>query len=296
MQSQMNGWVKAACEPAHSLSVALGFNSLGWILYADSKGRQVADASHIQGIVKEIVGGSEQVRKYAWDVGDPFMLTALAAASTEIMDPAFSCYDNNTLTVGANIGDRLWALSGNESFRGVKSCAEARDYCFADPTGSLALIGQNVRFLCAHTCGCSDPMAGLWDLGKARLGCPATHCQRRMANNMRKSSVQCVDMNQTYLMSHGGWRHLLHRLNKTRTVPQDAVQNMSILGCEAIRYFNAPRTRDVCSLGEVINDIGVAPFCPESCRCASATQIRAESDCPGLCPKTCCYGYDYTRF
>jgi len=293
------------CEPAETLKYAIGTNAMGWILYtkatSDYGDESEVTSSFFSPSTRQIVrdlttkpaSSGDAAHKYAVELINLFDVSYSRTLDIASLVNNYSCYDGQTLHSDSTIGDRLFALTGDKTLANIGSCEEAYDLCFKKPTSMAhwstsevqrSMIGLNVRFLCADTCGCSDMFGGLWDLARAENGCPQQHCQRKLVN-LLKQEVPCKDSED---LERPGWINLLHRLSLTKTINTDMHSNLTTMGCKALHFFERNKIRDVCSLQAGVLDHGMAPFCPESCRCSDARSMGVPQDCDGLCPRSCC--------
>lgn len=291
------------CGPDENLNYAITGSAMGWLLYAITPdfggGYQGPFMDAMLGTVRDLTTQpmhSGATRK-AVRVGSAGELRIWAVADVDDLVSRFSCVDNHAIFPfdDGSLGDRLWAVSGNPALSNVVSCDEVQHLCFMLPNMtnySIAdyFLGINVRFMCARSCGCGGVHSGFWDLARTSYGCPQEHCQRQMLRTLKNPELSpCKDKDENMTdLERSGWNRLLDRLEVTRTIPENMRSNFSTMGCKALQFAPSGRIRDVCSMNVGFMDHGMAPFCPESCRCADALSIGAKENCPGLCPQSCC--------
>lgn len=144
-----------------------------------------------------------------------------------------------------------------------------------------------LRLLCPVTCGCSNPMSGLYRDGK-KSGCPVEKCQSAGTAYAQKLSIAtrplCADMSKAELDSTPGWKRFWDELRIFR--PQAAWKSVTdkflAQGCSALANITAGQKATLCNKGEVSG--AMTPFCPASCQCNSTTMCsKTYSGCPASC-------------
>jgi len=284
------------CEPAESLQYIVGMSELQWITFTKNTpawGESAATVvdSPIVGLLSDFIFNPREHEQYGLEAKDYIELQQNSILPLTDFIEQHSCNDYNSLkSSAATVGNRLWAITGEDSYLKMTTCQEVQHHCLrAD------IVGINVRFMCSDTCGCSGIYSGLWDMARSGWGCPEIRCRDRMLKTL-KSSAQCQDSNLTYL-EQTGWGFLIDRLRETNHITEIQHSNLTNLGCEAVKFipsvkkyttFEWRQFYDLCSLDEGAKNYGLASFCPVSCGCSNAVSHGAKANCSGLCPKKCC--------
>lgn len=157
-------------------------------------------------------------------------------------------------------------------------CAELRPHC----DGHLHIV----RILCPATCGCDDPLAGLYWSGH-ETGCPAEYCGPKKEEVL--STRVCEDHSPGELQDSAAWRRFWRSMLGSPTTPEgvrevmsrevfaDGVGGLMQGGCAVIPGLSEKATRFLCEGNDESGSI--AAFCPVACHCTA----QWSSNCPRSC-------------
>jgi hypothetical protein len=170
-----------------------------------------------------------------------------------------------------------------QSQTGIKNgsrCVDFKDHC-----GYQNM--RDLRFMCALTCGCADPLSGLLFEGPTE-GCPRDVCRRSPQYQRALATRECRDLNfaelhatpawaayfKQYLQFHSNWiPELAASWNATQTA-------FMTYGCGALSLQSSLGGLALRSFCEDTNAFkSVRTFCPVSCSCPASMR----SGCPPAC-------------
>lgn len=299
MGGDMDSIKQSLCSGNQNLDFIVGTNALGWVTYArtvpweESVKSVQSPVSARASVTKLLIDGNlEEASKYITNlsttpINRPIALLREADRKTlESLVANTACMDihwNPKARYDATIGAHLWTATGEEKLRNITTCAEVSRYCRLSNT---SLLGQNARFMCPITCGCASPSSGLWKLHQSQAGCPAPKCQEVLMEEVKSTHYQCEDTTLTYLNSTGNWSGMLGEMYSYGAITIPMLNNLTLMGCEALGYLNESKRVQLCDLTEgllgTIPVLGASFLCPVSCGCPAVNYDHGI-----ICPEAC---------
>lgn len=134
-----------------------------------------------------------------------------------------------------------------------------------------------LRLSCPVTCGCDNPMSGLFYNG-VEAGCPEALCQSS-ERYKRALDRNCDDMEFATLNALPGWHtwiRMFQERRKGRPSTRGLASDFLTKGCSALVGLSEDYLLELCIKDSHVSSISV--FCPTSCRC-NADRV----DCPSTC-------------
>lgn len=192
------------------------------------------------------------------------LLTGPYYANNGCDDFTFETNGTNSLFAATS----LRRVTGDDT---IVDCAGARQYC----DGQEAEI---VRTLCPDTCGCPDPLSGLF-LKSAQTGCDIQACQSK--RNTALHSMHCQDKTPEELRASAAWNRYWERWLESEQGDEQRLTREPLLmtssGCAMIATLTSEQQKVACK-GNTYSG-SVAGFCSATCQCKQTTSM----DCPFAC-------------
>jgi len=185
------------------------------------------------------------------------------------------CIDNPRIE---KFKDQFRAMTG---IKNGSQCVDFKDHC-----GIQSM--RDLRLMCSVTCGCADPLSGLFFEGPTE-GCPRDICRSTPRYRMALATRECRDLSlaelqampawagyfEQYFRYHSAWMPTMTAVwNRTRT-------RFIKFGCNALKFQTLSNNGlDLISFCEDTNALSsVRSFCPVTCGCPASKS----SNCPVAC-------------
>jgi hypothetical protein len=179
----------------------------------------------------------------------------------------------------------LWHLTGTDN---VLSCADLSSYC-------TDFAHKLVRFICPVTCGCANPISGLYLNGEMN-GCPRKVCLLTKDFENAMNTLPCADPTPAQLMQMPAWTSFWHQYEKfqSSTMPDEArtfhniSATMMARGCSNLGQN--PGQLDAFGDNFCVDTLSassVRGFCPVACGCSTGhTREHGVELCPTSCVRS----------
>lgn len=177
----------------------------------------------------------------------------------------------------------------------IKDCEEVKELC------STEIL---IRTICPHTCGCDDPVGGVFISDSSNAGCPSRSCSQSDFHIKQMNTVPCIDSNGT--SPWDDWSIEFEQLLLSTPAPlgfewpcQSTVKGncssfFSSSKCDIITRwsewsaelpFILTSSIDTCFTGTWSDALSLTPLatlCPQTCGCNATTTITNPT-----CPRQC---------
>jgi len=151
----------------------------------------------------------------------------------------------------------------------VSSCSVAASHCGQTDMPLL-------RMLCPVTCGCRDPLSGLYRDGPS-AGCPVGKCRQSKAYKAVLDSLPCADMEAASLAADPRWKRFWDGAIAFRRDKEEwtGIKNAFMAdGCSAYASLSVRNKGTVCIRAETSASSAITSFCPVTCGCSPTNALE----------------------